>query len=128
MRLTLDIPAVRITKNGEKISTVLYQISIGGCLIEWDESIQEDDEFRMEIQLPDKNWLPLECKALYRFPDDGIGVSFLEITRFEQSLIAQIMSANLEQEGIPFEMDPFSQPKTYEGGAKGSGPLGGKEA
>lgn len=127
MRLTLDIPAMRFTKDGEKISTVLYQISVGGCLIEWDEGIQEDDEFRMEIQLPDKNWLPVTCKALYRVPDDGIGVRFLEITRFEQSLIGEIMSANLEQEGIPIEIDPFSQPKTFNGGAQDS-PLGVKDA
>ena len=113
IRLTLDIPAVRHTGEGEAISTVLYQISIGGCLIEWDESIEEQEEFRMEVQLPDKNWLPLTCKALYRFPDDGIGIQFQDISEFEQELIVSIMSNNLEQEGIPMEVDPFSQPKTF---------------
>lgn len=113
MRLTLDIPATRFTPEGEKIPTVLYQISIGGCLIEWDESVQEGEEFRMEVQLPDKNWLPLSCKALYRFPDDGIGVQFQDITQFEQKLVATVMSDSLEQEGIPCEMDPFSPPKSF---------------
>ncbi|NNE66351.1 MAG: PilZ domain-containing protein [Pyrinomonadaceae bacterium] len=113
IRLTLDIPAVRHTKEGERLAFVLYQISIGGCLIEWDEGIEEQEEFRMEIQLPDGNWLPLSCKALYRFQDDGIGVQFLDITPFEQELIVKIMSSNLEQEGIPLEVDPFDKPKTF---------------
>jgi c-di-GMP-binding flagellar brake protein YcgR len=113
LRLTLDIPAVRHSQDGEKISTVLYQISIGGCLIEWDESIGEKEEFRMEVQLPDKNWLPLECKALYQFPDDGVGIQFQDISEFEQELIASIMSNSLEKEGIPLEQSPFDQPKTF---------------
>jgi len=113
MRLTLDIPAMRYTKEGEKIMTTLYQISIGGCLIEWDESIEELEEFRMEVQLPDKNWLPLECKALYHFPNDGVGIQFQNISDFEQELVVKVMSGNLEQEGIPMEKDPFAQPKTF---------------
>lgn len=113
IRLTLDIPAVRFADDGEKIATVLYQISIGGCLIEWDESITEQEEFRMEVQLPDKNWLPLNCKALYRFPDDGIGIQFQDITEFEQELVVKIMSNNLEMDGIPLGVNPFAQPKTF---------------
>ena len=113
IRLTLDIPAVRFTENGERINTLLYQISVGGCLIEWDESVEEEQEFRMEIQLPDHNWLPLSCKALYRFQDDGIGIQFVEITEFEQQLVASVMSNNLEQEGIPCEVDLLSKPKQY---------------
>ncbi len=118
VRLTLDIPAVRYTAHGERISTLLYQISVGGCLIEWDDSINENEEFRMEIQLPDKNWLPLCCKALYRFPDDGIGIQFQEITEFEQELVAKIMAKNLELEGIPLDVDPFSAPKNFGATAK----------
>ena len=113
IRLTLDIPAFRFTKIGEKVGTLMYQISIGGCLIEWDESIEEGEEFRMEIRLPNKNWLPVQCKALYFVEGDGIGVQFQDITQFEQELIAEIMSENLAEEGIPMKVDPFSQPKTF---------------
>jgi len=115
-RLTLDIPAVRHTDDGERLTTLLYQISIGGCLIEWDESIEEQQEFRMEVQLPDDNWLPLRCKALYGFPNDGIGIQFQDITQFEQELIVKIMSKGLEEEGIPMDMDPYAQTKTFAGG------------
>ena len=114
IRLTLDIPVIRQTGDGEKINTILYQISVGGCLIAWDESIEEQEEFRMEVQLPDKNWLPLDCKALYRFTDDGIGVQFQNITEFEQGLIVEIMSDSFKGDGIPFEVDPFSSPKTFD--------------
>lgn len=113
IRLTLDIPAFRFTERGEKIGIIMYQISIGGCLIEWDEGIAKDEEFRMEIQLPNKNWLPLHCKALYIVEDDGIGVQFQEITQFEQELIVQVMSETLAEEGIPMKVDPFAQPKTF---------------
>ena len=113
IRLTLDIPAFRFTKLGEKVGTLVFQISIGGCFIEWDESIEKDDEFRMEIQLPNKNWLPLQCQALYVVEGDGIGAKFLDITQFEQELIAEIMSENLAEEGIPMKVDPFSAPKAF---------------
>lgn len=82
-------------------------------MIEWDDSIAENEEFRMEVQLPDGNWLPLSCKALYRFPDDGIGIQFQDITEFEQGLIAKIMENNLEMEGIPLGVDPFGPPKNF---------------
>ena len=113
IRFSLDIPAVRYTKFGEKIETVLHQISIGGCLAEWDENVFTGDEFRLEIQLQNKNWLPLRCKALYRFENNGIGVKFTDITRFEQELISRIISASLAREGLPMQIDPFSQPQRF---------------
>lgn len=113
IRLTLDIPVFRFNNEGGKIATLLYQISIGGCLIEWDETIAQDDIFRLEMQLPNKNWLPLECKAVYVVKNDSIGVQFQNITQFEQELVVEVMSKNLAEEGIPLKVDPFSQPKTF---------------
>lgn len=116
IRFSLDIPAVRYTKFGEKVETLLNQISIGGCLAEWDESIYTGDEFRLEIQLPNKNWLPLKCKVLYKFENNGIGIKFLEISRFEQELIAKIISNSLAQEGLPMQVDPFGSPPKFADG------------
>ena len=113
IRFSLDIPAVRYTKFGEKTETVLNQISIGGCLIEWDESLFTGDEFRLEIRLPNGNWLPLNCKVLYKFENNGIGVKFIDITRFEQELIAKIISESLAQEGLPMQVDPFAPPPKF---------------
>ena len=97
---------------------MLQQISIGGCLAEWDENIFTGEEFRLEIELPNGNRLPLRCKALYRFEDNGIGVKFIDITRFEQELIAQIISNNLAEEGLPMAIDPFAQPPKFAGERK----------
>jgi hypothetical protein len=113
IRFSLDIPAVRYNNFGEKQETVLHQISIGGCLAEWDENVYTGDEFRLEIRLPNKNWLPLRCKTLYRFENNGIGIKFIDVTRFEQELIARIISNCLANEGLPMSVDPFAQPTRF---------------
>lgn len=109
-RFSLEIPAVIFTKHGERQETVLQQISIGGCFTGWEENIYAGDEFRIEIQLPNKNRLPLACKAVYRFENTGVGVKFIDITEFEQSLVSKIITEKLTAEGLPLHIDPFSQP------------------
>jgi hypothetical protein len=111
IRFSLDIPAIRYTKYGEAIDTVISQISIGGCLAEWDENVYVGDEFRLLLQLPNRNYLPLTCKALYKFADNGIGTKFVDITQFEQELLAKIISNTLEKEGLPLQIDPFALPR-----------------
>jgi len=111
VRFSLDIPAVRYTKYGERLEILLGQISIGGCLSEWDENLYVGDEFRLLLQLPNKNFLPLTCKVLYKFEGNGIGVKFLAITQFEQELLTKIISQSLERQGLPLNIDPFAQPK-----------------
>lgn len=113
IRFSLDLPAIRYTRFGERQEILLHQISIGGCLLEWDENILTGEVFRLEIQLPNKNWLPLNCKVLYKFEDNGIGAKFLEITKFEQELVGKIISHSLNQEGLPMAIDPFSPPPKF---------------
>lgn len=115
IRFSLDLPAIIYTKLGERQETRLEQISIGGCFTGWEENIYVGDEFRMEIQLPNGNYLPLHCKALYRFDHTGIGARFLDITQFEQELISTIIAHQLEKEGVPLQIDPFTLPPTFVG-------------
>ena len=115
IRFSLDIPAIIYTKLGERQETQLQQISIGGCFTGWEENIFTGDEFRMEIELPNKNYLPLSCKALYRFDHTGIGVKFTDICEFEQGLISKVISHKLELEGVPLQIDPFTLPPTFVG-------------
>lgn len=112
IRFSLDIPAIRQHENGEKRQILLHQISVGGCMTSSDETIYTGDEFRILLRLPNGNFLPLACKALYKFPDIGIGAKFLEITEFEQQLLADIISQTLETEGLPLQVDPFAHPPT----------------
>lgn len=109
----MDIPATIVTKFGDRQETLLQQISIGGCFTDWEENIYAGDEFRLEIELPNKNRLPLKCKAIYRFEDTGIGVRFYEISQFEQELISKIISERMIREGLPIFPDPFNQPSKY---------------
>lgn len=113
IRFSLDIPAVIFGKFGERQETNLQQISIGGCFTGWEENIYTGDEFRMEIELPNKNYLPLQCRALYRFDHTGIGVRFIDICEFEQELISEIIANKLELEGVPLQVDPFVVPPTF---------------
>lgn len=113
IRFSLDIPALLVTKFGERQDTVLQQISIGGCFTDWEDNVFTGDEFRLEIELPNRNRLPLRCKALYLFEATGIGAKFIDITKFEQELIASIVSHRLIAEGLPIEIDAFRKPSTY---------------
>lgn len=113
IRFSLDLPATRYTKFGEKQETLLHQISVGGCLVEWDDALLTGEVFRLEIRLPNGNFLPLTCKVLYKFEENGIGAKFLEITRFEQELIGKIIAHSLSQVGLQVEVDPFAPPPKY---------------
>lgn len=115
IRFSLDIPATIISKTGDRRKTTLQQISIGGCFTGWEEDLYIGDEFRLEIELPNGNYLPLHCKALYRFDHTGIGVKFIDITQFEQELISQIISHRLDREGVPMQVDPFHIPPAFIG-------------
>lgn len=113
IRFSLDIPAFRIKNNREPIQTFIRQVSIGGCMLEWDDTIFTGDQFRLEVELPNKNRLPLFCKALYKFPGKGVGAKFIEVSQFEQDLIGQIISQTLEKDGMPLLVDPFAIPATF---------------
>lgn len=111
IRFSLDIPAVRYTKLGEARETMISQISIGGCLAGWDENLYVGDEFRLLLPLPNKNYLPLSCKTLYKFADNGVGTKFLDITQFEQELLAKTIAHILKEQGLPLQVDPFATPR-----------------
>lgn len=113
-RFSVEIPAVIFTKYGERQETVLQQISIGGCFTGWEENIFAGDEFRIEVVLPNGNRLPLLCKAVYRFENTGVGVRFIDITEFEQSLVAKIIIEKLRSEGMPTDVDLFTSSATAE--------------
>ena len=115
IRFSLEIPAIRQVQFGESVETILHQIGIGGCLLEWDENVSISEEFRLLVQLPNRNFLPLKCKVVYSYSEDGFGIKFLDITKFEQELIAKIISYNLNKKGLPENFDPFKHPREYIG-------------
>lgn len=120
IRFSLDIPINRFTEDGNTVQTFMRQVSVGGCLTDWEESMNEGDEFRIEIQLPNKNKLPIQCKAIYKYTGRGMGIKFQDVSQFEQELIAQIISENLESEGLPVLVDPFTMPPKFIGSSEDS--------
>lgn len=113
IRFLLDIPAAKKKFDGQEAATFIRQVSVGGCLTDWDAAAFPGDEFRLEIALPNKNFLPLMCKVIYKFDNRGVGVKFHDISRFEQQLLSQIISEKLEEDGLPLVVDPFSLPPAY---------------
>lgn len=113
IRFSLDIPAFRCNEDEEKADIMIKQISIGGCLVELDTYIHTGDEARIEIPLPNKNRLPLPVKVIYRTNEKTVGVSFQNISQFEQELVGNIISDKLESEGLPVLVNPFTQPPRY---------------
>lgn len=113
VRFLLDIPAVKHRADSQPSPTLIKQVSIGGCLTEWDDSVFPGDEYRLEVQLPNKNYLPLACKVIYKFENLGVGLKFPEIVQFEQELLSDVITEKLEQEGLPLFVDPFMLPSNY---------------
>lgn len=113
IRFSLDIPAYRQTEDGGRRPIMLHQVSVGGCLAGCDDSIYTGDEFRVLLPMSNGNFLPLFCKALYKFAGRGIGAKFVEITEFEQQLLGDVISESLEAEGLPVQVDPFAHPPSY---------------
>lgn len=113
VRFLLDIPAVKHRADSQSSPTVIKQVSIGGCLTEWDDSVFPGDELRLEVQLPNKNYLPLACKVIYKFENLGVGLKFPDIVQFEQELLSEIITKKLEQEGLPLFVDPFILPSSH---------------
>ena len=126
-RFSLGIPATIVSKFGERQETSLQQISVGGCFTDWEENLYAGDEFRLEIELPNKNNLPLRCRAVYRVENAGIGVKFVDITQFEQELVSKIISHRLVLEGLPIEVDPFQAPNAFTTASGSTRPANARE-
>jgi hypothetical protein len=120
IRFSLDIPAILVRPGGERREAVVQQISVGGCLVNWDEGFYPGDEFRLELELPNKNRVPLTCKVVYCFDKEGIGAKFIDVTKFEQHLIAKTIAARLDLDGLPLPVDAFEKPPKFD---ESEGPL-----
>ncbi|MGH7782348.1 MAG: PilZ domain-containing protein [Candidatus Binatia bacterium] len=114
IRFSLEVPAIMFRTGGERSRVLIEQISVGGCLVDADDGFYPGDEFRMELEMPNKNRLPLTCKVVYRFDNDAIGAKFVDITKFEQDLVAKTISALLELDGLPLPVDAFEAPPKFD--------------
>lgn len=98
---SLNIPAFRINEEGEKRETIVQQINIDDFLIELEEKIEADEEFRIEVEMPNKNWLPLTCRVAERPEKEGNNYEMIDLTEFEIDLIGEILSYEGDLLDIP---------------------------
>jgi hypothetical protein len=108
-RFNIIIPARRYFSLRQYVDVNVTQISIAGGMIEWHESFKIGEHFRLELQLVRGNWLPIQTKVLYRFKNSAVGIKFLNLTKFEEELIADAILEKLENEGLPLR-NPFAVP------------------
>ncbi len=112
IRFPLTLQARRHSLHEQINPILIRQISIGGCLVDWDENVKVGDKFRVEILLQNGNWLPVTCKVLYRMPENALGVKFQDITKFEQELLAKLIEKSLAKRGLPYE-NAFATPINF---------------
>ena len=57
----------------------IYDLSLGGCLIESHHQQAPGRRFTLEIELPGEGWLRLEAESLYARDGYGFAARFLDI-------------------------------------------------
>ena len=58
----------------------IYDLSIGGCLIQAYHEQAPGRRFTLEIELPDEGWIEIEAESLYVREGYGFAVRFVSMT------------------------------------------------
>jgi PilZ domain-containing protein len=58
----------------------IYDLSEGGCFINSLHEQQPDVTVMLKIELPKEGWITVKARTLYRKPDFGFAMRFLEMT------------------------------------------------
>lgn len=112
IRFPLILQARRHVENGETTPFVIREIGLGGCLTDWIEMSYVGEKGRIEILLQNGNWFPVTAKILYRIPGKHVGMKFLDMTLFEQEVIANLIVAVAEKQKMQIE-NPFAIPEKH---------------
>lgn len=108
IRFPLDLEARVFDPTGERVDAVINEIGLGGCFFgnAWVESV--GSAFRLELRLPNGNWLPLNCVRVHM--RGGVGAKFTEMTDFEQNLLGEVIASASRSAGYSNDVDPFAAP------------------
>jgi hypothetical protein len=109
LRFPITLQARRNSSDGETFPFVIREIGLGGCLCDWIEMSYVGQKSRMEILLQNGNWFPVNVKILYRIPDRHVGMKFLDLTLFEQEVIASLITGVSEKQKVEIQ-NPFAEP------------------
>ncbi len=77
---------------GEWRSGRVSNLGAGGCFIETAEEVAVGEMFSFEVQTPwGYYWSPLRGEVIRQEPGAGFGLSFVDLSKAEQTLIAQLI-------------------------------------
>ncbi len=75
-RVLMSLPAQLGLASGVRPAVVLNG-SAGGCFVQVQTEEPGDDPFRIEVQLPQGEWIRLWVEVAYFLPTKGLGLQFV---------------------------------------------------
>jgi hypothetical protein len=70
----------------------IYDLSVGGCLIEAFYDVVPGRRIRLDINLPHEGWITVDGETLYVRPNYGFAVKFVDLPEDTRSRIENVVS------------------------------------
>jgi hypothetical protein len=102
-------------KEGERVKTALpcnwgvsedsprngniTSLSPNGCFIQTKANATENQNIHVNCWLPSERWLALRGRVVYHLPKVGFGVTFLDLTSEQKTMVALLIEYHREEQG-----------------------------
>lgn len=106
-RFPLSLVIQRESEKGIASKITILELSINGCFVEWIDDARVGESFRLKIPLLRGSCLPVASKIIYRLNNTGIGFKFIDLTKFEKDLLAEVIRFNMWKKGF-YNVDPYA--------------------
>ena len=83
-------------EKASRVPTVTCDISLGGCYVQWIETMSVGDVLRFNIVLPNGSMLRIDGRVCYYQPTIGFGVSFTNTTPQQLQTLQNLVDGALE--------------------------------
>lgn len=71
-------------------------LSLGGCFVDSILDVSEGEKADFSLHLPTGQWLRLSGEVVYKFPQIGFGISFIDLTEEQRSLLKDAIRSHGE--------------------------------
>ena len=92
-RINIPLEIVLESASGKRECRI-SDLSTGGCFVDSIASVSKGETLTLMLHMPAGNWLKLCGKVMYNYPGVGFGLSFIELSKEEQFLLEQVISAH----------------------------------
>lgn len=84
------------------VAVRIYDLSVGGCLIESHYEVAPGRRMMLDIEFPEEGCFTLEAETLYTRPDYGFAVKFVNVpgetrARLEGAIERRLASSNVDR-------------------------------